>query len=131
MGQYKLKNCKFCDKEHRKKGPYCSQSCANRGRDEYSPNVAEAMRKVAIEYNRTPEAIAKQKQINTSLASMTVEDFAVDIPDIRDINDIDWSTYDRADNWWFPRFCRSKLLPPLSEKLKTKVLSQTLLIPLL
>ena len=99
MGQYKLKNCKFCDKEHRKKGPYCSQSCANRGRDEYSPNVAEAMRKVAIEYNRTPEAIAKQKQINTPLASMTVEDFAVDIPDFTDLRDYDLDGYDRADNW--------------------------------
>ena len=99
MGQYKLKNCKFCDKEHRKKGPYCSQSCANRGRDEYSPNVAEAMRKVAIEYNRTPEAIAKQKQLNTPLASMTVEDFAVDIPDFTDLRDYDLDGYDRADNW--------------------------------
>ena len=99
MGQYKLKNCKFCDKEHRKKGPYCSQSCANRGRDEYSPNVAEAMRKVAIEYNRTPEAIAKQKQLNTPLASMTVEDFAVDIPDFTDLRDYNLDGYDSADNW--------------------------------
>ncbi len=101
MGQYKLKNCKFCDKEHRKRGPFCSQSCANRGRDEYSPNVAEAMRKVAIDYNRTPEAIAKQKQINTSLASMTVEDFAVDIPDVADLRDYDEfiEGYDRGENW--------------------------------
>jgi hypothetical protein len=30
---------------------------------------------------------------------MTVEDFAVDIPELRDISDSDWSDYDRADNW--------------------------------
>ena len=40
------------------------------------------MRKVANEYNRTPEAIAKQKQLNTPLASMTADEFAVPIPTI-------------------------------------------------
>jgi hypothetical protein len=56
------------------------------------------MRKVAIEYNRTPEAIAKQKMLNTSLATMTVEDFAVDIPDLPpDLSD--WSEYDKASDW--------------------------------
>ena len=59
------------------------------------------MRKVAIDYNRTPEAIAKQKQLNTPLASMTVEDFAVDIPDVRDLSDYDdfLQGFDRADKW--------------------------------
>jgi hypothetical protein len=98
MGKYREKNCKFCEVKHRKKGPYCSQSCANRDRPEYSANVAIAMRKVATEYNRTPEAIAKQKQINTSLASMTVEDFAVDIPDLPpDLSD--YTDYTRAEDW--------------------------------
>ena len=98
MGKYREKNCKFCQTLHRKKGPYCSQSCANRDRPEYSANVAIAMRKVAIEYNRTPEAIAKQKQINTSLASMTVEDFAVDIPDLPpDLSD--YTDYNKAEDW--------------------------------
>lgn len=56
------------------------------------------MRKVAKEYNLTPEAIAKQKQLNTSLASITVEDFAVDIPDLPpDLSD--WSDYDKASDW--------------------------------
>jgi len=98
MGQYKLKKCKYCNKEHRKRGPYCSQSCANADRVP-TDNMRQAMRRVAREYNQTPEAIAKQKQLNTPLASMTVEDFAVDIPDLRDISDSDWSDYDRADNW--------------------------------
>ena len=100
MGQYKLKNCKFCNKEHRKRGPYCSQACANRDR-EPTDGMRDAMRKVAIEYNRTPEAIAKQKQLNTNLASMTVEDFAVNIPELPPDIDYgsDWSDYDRASDW--------------------------------
>lgn len=99
-GQYKLKNCKFCNKEHRKRGPYCSQSCASTDR-EPTEAMREAMRKVAIDYNRTPEAIAKQKQLNTTLASMTVEDFAVDIPTVTDLSDYDdfLSGFDRGENW--------------------------------
>jgi len=98
MGKYKEKECKFCSVKHRKAGPYCSQSCANRDRPEYSANVSIAMRKVAIEYNRTPEAIAKQKQINTSLASLTVEDFAVNIPDLPpDLSD--YTDYNKAEDW--------------------------------
>jgi hypothetical protein len=43
------------------------------------------MRKVATEYNRTPEAIAKQSQINTSLRTLTVDDYAIDIPTIPEL----------------------------------------------
>lgn len=39
------------------------------------------MRQVATEYNLTPD-----NQLNTPLAAMTVEDFAVDIPDIKDLS---------------------------------------------
>lgn len=96
-GQYRLKNCKFCNKEHRKRGPYCSQSCASTDR-EPTEAMREAMRKVAIDYNRTPEAIANQKKFNTPLADLKAEDFAVDIPELPpDLSD--WSDYDRADNW--------------------------------
>ena len=53
------------------------------------------MRKVAIEYNRTPEAIAQQKLLHTGIS---IEDFAVDIPtldpDLSDLND-----YERGENW--------------------------------
>jgi len=96
-GQYKLKQCKFCSKDHRKKGLYCSQSCASSDR-EPTEAMREGMRRVAIEYNRTPEAIAKQKQIGTPLATMTVDDFAVDIPTIRDADDLP-PGYDRGENW--------------------------------
>ena len=101
MGKYKEKNCKFCQKPHQKRGPYCCQACANRDRPEYSPKVAQAMRKVATEYKRTPEAIAKQKQLNTSLASMTVDEFAVGIPDVSTLDDYYEHTegFDRAEDW--------------------------------
>ena len=51
-----------------------------------------------MEYNRTPEAIAKQKQLNTSLASITVEDFAVDIPTL-DPDLTDYNDYNKAEDW--------------------------------
>ena len=56
------------------------------------------MRRVATEYNRTPEAIAKQKMINTPLASMTVDEFAVDIPSL-DPDLSDYDGYERGENW--------------------------------
>ena len=86
MGNYKKKNCKYCNKEHRKRGPYCSQSCSNSDRVP-TDNMREAMRKVAIEYNQTPEAIAKQKQINTPLASLVADDYAIEIPTIQTLDD--------------------------------------------
>jgi hypothetical protein len=96
MGQYKEKNCKYCKKLHRKRGPYCGQSCANRDRPEYSQKVSENMRKVAAEYNKTPEAVAKQKQFGTSLASLTAEDYTIDIPDLdRSVPD----GYTEASDW--------------------------------
>ena len=98
--RYKEKNCKFCNKLHRKRGIYCGQSCASTDR-EPTDTMREAMRKVAIDYNRTPEAIAKQKQLNTPLAAMTVEDFAVDIPEIKDLSDYSefLDGYDRGESW--------------------------------
>jgi hypothetical protein len=97
-GVYKEKNCKYCNKLFRKRGLYCCQACANADRVP-TDTMRETMRKVANEYNQTPEAIAKQKMINTPLASMTVEDFAVDIPDIKDLRDYDLDGYERGENW--------------------------------
>jgi len=98
-GQYKIKKCPNCLREHRKRGLFCGQSCANQARPA-TDNMRDAMRKVAIDYNRTPEAAAKRNQLNTPLASMTVEDFAVDIPDVTDYRDYDiLDGYDTASDW--------------------------------
>ena len=59
------------------------------------------MRSVAIDYNRTPEAAVKRNQLNTPLAAMTVEDFAVDIPEIKDLSDYTefLDGYNHAEKW--------------------------------
>ena len=96
-GQYKLKTCPTCNKDHRKRGLFCSQSCSSTNRPA-TDNMRNAMRKVAIEYNRTPEAIAKQKMIGTPLATMTVDEFAVNVPDLPpDLSE--WSEYTKAEDW--------------------------------
>jgi len=96
-GVYKLKNCKLCDKEHRRRGPYCGQSCASKDK-EPTEAMREGMRRVAIEYNKTPEAIAKQKQIGTPLATMNGEDYAVEIPTIHDLDELP-TGYDHGEGW--------------------------------
>ena len=85
-GIYKEKNCKFCDKKYRKRGPYCSQSCASTDR-EPTERMREAMREVATEYNLTPEAIANQKKFSTPLRDLTADDYWVDIPNLDDDDD--------------------------------------------
>ena len=98
--RYKEKNCKFCNKTHKKRGLYCCQGCANSDR-EVSDKVRDNMRSVAIDYNRTPEAAVKRNQLNTPLAAMTVEDFAVDIPEVRDLSDYTefLDGFDRGEKW--------------------------------
>jgi hypothetical protein len=53
------------------------------------------MRKVAIEFNRTPEGIAQQKLFNSGLVS---DDFAVDIPTL-DPDLADYTDYNKAEDW--------------------------------
>lgn len=93
-GVYKEKSCPTCGTKHRKKGPYCSLSCSNSNR-EVSDNVRNNMRKVATEYNQTPEGIANQKLFNTGL---TAEDFAVDIPEMPPDLDM-FDGYERGEKW--------------------------------
>mgnify|MGYP003342548130 FL=1 len=97
MGQYKEKSCKYCNKTHRKRGPYCSQSCANKDR-EPTERMREAMREVAVDYNKTPEAIAKQKLLHTGA---TIDDFYIEIPEIKDLADYSdyLQGYERGENW--------------------------------
>lgn len=96
-GVYKEKSCAYCGKKHRKRGQYCGQACANSDR-EVSDKVRNNMRKVAVEYNKTPEAIAQQKMINSGIS---IEDFAVDIPRIETIDDYDQyiEGFNRAEDW--------------------------------
>jgi hypothetical protein len=54
--------------------------------------MKEHMRKVAIDYNKTPEAIGKQKLFHTGIS---IEDFAVDIPTLYDMPD----GYEETGKW--------------------------------
>jgi hypothetical protein len=55
--------------------------------------MREAMREVAVEYNKTPEAIAQQKLLHTGIS---IEDFCVDIPETPPELP---EGYERADKW--------------------------------
>ena len=94
---YREKVCPKCQKKHRKRGIFCSQSCSSKDRPA-NENVRAALRKTAMEYNRTPEGIAQQKLFNTGLAA---DDFAIEIPDIKTLDDLSDYTegYDRAEKW--------------------------------
>lgn len=66
-GVYKKKECPVCKIEHRKRGIYCSQSCANKNTnsirevsDTHRERTAESMR----EYHKTPEGIATASVIS-------------------------------------------------------------------
>lgn len=44
MGQYREKVCPTCSAAHRKKGPFCSKTCSNMGRDdEYKQKMRDKM----------------------------------------------------------------------------------------
>jgi hypothetical protein len=49
MGQYREKVCPTCGVKHRKKGPFCSKSCSNAGRD----GITRAKISAAHKFNNT------------------------------------------------------------------------------
>lgn len=85
-GKYREKSCKHCGILHRKRGPYCGQSCANRGRESYSQKVADNMRKVSVEYRKSPEGVAHHALFVNGI-HLAAEEYAVDIPDFPDLPD--------------------------------------------
>ena len=104
--QYKEKECPVCYSLHRKRGLYCSQSCANSTRS-VSEESKQKIKTTLKEYQNSPEGLANAQRQSIRASAMrndeplpvTIEDFAVDIPDTRDLSDFDLDGYDRADNW--------------------------------
>jgi hypothetical protein len=92
-GVYKLKSCPQCKKEHRKRGPFCSQACSNSHR-EPTENQREQGRKLAEERRGAPETIAAGHLLKKGL-QIDSENFAIQIPDIPDLPE----GYDIADKW--------------------------------
>ncbi len=91
---YREKVCPKCQVKHRKRGPFCSQSCSSKGRVA-NENVKNALRKTAMEYNRTPEGIAQSKLFHTG---QSADDFAVNIPTL-DPDLSDYDDYNKAEDW--------------------------------
>jgi hypothetical protein len=91
---YREKVCPKCQVKHRKRGIHCSQSCANTNRPA-SDKTKEALRKTAIEYNKTPEGVAQQKLFTTGIIP---DEFAVNIPTL-DPDLSDYDDYNRAEDW--------------------------------
>jgi hypothetical protein len=87
-GVYKEKECPTCGELHRRRGQYCSQSCAGTGKTKTTATKKKISRSVR-EYTNSPEGIANAK-MNSSGERMPVEEFAVSIPDFRDIRDYDF-----------------------------------------
>jgi len=84
MGQYREKNCKYCEKPFRKQGVFCSKACSNSHRP-VTDRVRENMKEVAEDYNKTPAALAKQAMLGTSLNSLTADEYAVGIPEFYEL----------------------------------------------
>jgi hypothetical protein len=102
--QYRLKQCPVCNSDHRKKGAYCSQSCANSNQKK-TPEHIKKIKKSIAEYQSSPEGVANAQRQSLRASAMrageelpvTIEDFAVDIPELREAPDLDG--YDKAENW--------------------------------
>ena len=65
-GVYVKKICPTCKKEHRKRGQFCSQSCASIKNNTGRELAAETKQKIAqkvSEYFRTPEGIATSNMV--------------------------------------------------------------------
>jgi hypothetical protein len=101
--QYKEKQCPACSQSHRKRGLYCSQSCANSNQTKTSEHVKKIKKSIA-EYQNSPEGLANAQRQSLRASAMrndgpmpvTIEDFAVDIPEFPPELP---EGYDRADKW--------------------------------
>ncbi len=104
--QYKEKECPVCYVTHRKRGVYCSISCANSTRS-VSEESKQKIKKTLREYQASPEGVANAQrqsvrasaQRNDEPLPVTIEDFVVDLPDIRELSDFDLDGYDRGESW--------------------------------
>lgn len=94
-GIYKEKECPSCYAVHRKRGLFCSQSCANESRI-VTDDTKHKLRVKAYEYLQTPEGIANAKLLNAE-HRVSIEDFAVSVPDISDYDNYDG--FSRAEDW--------------------------------
>lgn len=93
-GVYKEKNCPNCGVTHRKRGEYCCQRCAAESRtvtEETKEKISDSLK----DYLLTPEGqanlrIASQRStayLTGAPMPVTIDEFAVGIPDIPELPD--------------------------------------------
>jgi hypothetical protein len=100
--QYKEKKCPVCNSLHRKRGLFCSQSCANSNQKK-TPEHVKNIKKSIAEYQNSPEGLANAQRQSLRASAMrndeplpvTIEDFAVDLPDFPELPE----GYDHAEKW--------------------------------
>lgn len=104
-----IKTCPKCGKEHtNRRAQFCSRTCANSR--VHTEEDKKKRKKKLLEYHQTPEGAAtreKSARFVTALnkgeehTEVNVEEWAVDIPTIRDIRDYDdfLQNYQRGENW--------------------------------
>ena len=92
------KNCENCGNIFKtRRGVYCSVACSNAARD-ISNETKDKLRVKSREYLLTPEGVANRNLAGPN--QITIEDFAVDIPEIKDLRDYDGlDGYARAEDW--------------------------------
>jgi hypothetical protein len=102
-GVYREKVCPNCGITHRKRGEFCGQGCHSSYRGQ-TEETKKKLSQIKREYDLTPEGIAHNKMLSRIMTNpedprITIDEFIVDIPTIRDISDWDMDGYDRAEDW--------------------------------
>ena len=103
-----IKKCPRCGNDHRKKGTFCSRSCANVR--VHSQKDKDIRREKLLDYHKTPESAATREKASRSRTAynkgleynaIPQEDYAVEVPEIRgDIEDYDmFDNYEKAEKW--------------------------------
>lgn len=95
-GVYRLKNCPNCDKEHRKRGPFCSQGCHNSYR-EVSDRQRENGKQMGENNAGDPALIAAGHMLQRG-QMLSADEYGVEIPDIPDLIDLP-DGYEKGENW--------------------------------
>jgi len=95
-GVYKEKVCPTCGNSHRKKGPYCCQSCASKQLTHSEEAKAKISASMA-EQMKSPERIA-QTRLAREGHSVNPDDFAIAIPDMQELPD-EYDHWEKGEKW--------------------------------
>ena len=104
--RYKEKTCPTCGVTHKKRGPYCSRSCGNIRVHTEEDKAIRSQK--TLEYYQTPEGVVSRVKASKKMTAMnkgeeidlvSMDDYAVNIPDVTDyVAEYD-TTWERAEKW--------------------------------